>query len=362
MAENKSIDTLVTSYLEKEADLQTHGKIIEESAHPIVVGFIDLSDSTQIKSKISAQKWLGYIYKFIDILTKHVASAGGTLVKRIGDELMLTFEGVEQAEIFLEEIESDSDLKHKYRYKIALDYGTAYFFRFSEVMPDDPYGVAIDRCARIAKLAKSGAVLCGSAYVKKLVNPVNYWSAGKFSLKGISEPEEIFIRDSNRINDLGKYIALLVDTMNMPKLQRSGYRYVSRQFNPEFFAGTGTYAAHPFLLRELLNVPMLPFSLEQFIAKQKGIENEEDKNDFIGSFVEWRGYFSSYTNLDNRFYLTLVYSNKEMWGGRVSLRVPLNMLDVIRLFSKGDEISFRGIIISLDCLSIALDYVDLALP
>lgn len=275
---------------------------------------------------------------------------------------MLTFESVEQAEIFLEEIESNSDLKHKYRYKIALDYGTAYFFRFSEVMPDDPYGVAIDRCARIAKLAESGAVLCGSAYVKKLVNQVNYWSAGKFSLKGISEPEEIFIRDSNRINDFRKYIALLVDTMNMPKLQRSGYRYVSRQFNPEFFAGTETYAAHPFLLRELLNVPMLPFSLEQFIAKQKGIENEEDKNDFIGSFVEWRGYFSSYTNLDNRFYLIFVNSDKEIWGGSVSLRVPLNMLDVIRLFSKGDEISFRGIIIGLDGLSIALDYVDLALP
>jgi class 3 adenylate cyclase len=305
MAENKSIDALVINYLEKEADLQTHGKTIEESAHPIVVGFIDLSDSTQIKSEISAQKWLGYIYKFIDTLTKRIDSAGGKLVKRIGDELMLTFDGVEQAETFLEEIESNTDLKRKYRYKIALDYGTAYFFRFSELMPDDPYGVVIDRCARIAKIAESGAVFCGSAYIKELVNQENYWSAGKFSLKGIGEPEEIFVRNSNRINDFGKYIALLVDTMNMPKLQRSGYRYVSRQFNHDFFAGTGTYDAHPFLLRELLNVPMLPFSLEQFIAKQKCLENKKDNNDFIGSFVEWRGYFRSYSNSSAIIYYTL---------------------------------------------------------
>jgi len=364
MTDNKSIDHLVSSYLEKEEALQILGYKIEESAHSVVVLFIDLADSTKMKSEVAAQRWLGYVYNFIEIASKHAEDSGGTIVKRIGDELLVTFVRVEQTELFLDNIKADQNFNKKYRYKIAVDYGIAYFFKFSDMMPDDPYGVTVDRCARIAKYAEAGTILCGSAYVNEVSSTTHYWSAGKYKFKGICEPEEIFIRNSDRLDNLSDYIKPLIDNMNDTKFQRNGYRYVSRQFNVDYYNynNTDSYNAHPFLLRELLNVPKLPFSLQEFIIKLTKLENKDDKYDFIGSLVEWKGYFKSYSNQQNKYYMVNLNSHNDTLSEMVILQVPNHMLEVLKLFCKGTIIHFRGIITDINSLWITLDYVDIELP
>jgi len=81
-----------------------------------------------------------------------------------------------------------------YRYKITLDYGSAYHFRFLEHLPDDPYGPMVDRCARIAKYAGAGTVICTGEYRNQLGNPAAYVSIGSVPLRGFRNPEELFSR------------------------------------------------------------------------------------------------------------------------------------------------------------------------
>ena len=81
-----------------------------------------------------------------------------------------------------------------YRFKITLDYGSAYHFRFLEHLPDDPYGPMVDRCARIAKYAGAGTVICTGEYRNQPGNPVAYVSIGSVPLRGFRNPEELFAR------------------------------------------------------------------------------------------------------------------------------------------------------------------------
>ena len=166
----KHIDDLVTTRNQKQAELLVIGRQIASSATPIVVAFADLAESTQIKQDREPEEWLGYIFEFIKRVDQRARDADGTVVKRIGDELMVTFKDVQASERFVDSLITDTVLQ-TYRYKIAIDYGSAYHFRFGEHLADDPYGPVVDRCARIAKYAAAGTVLCTGEYRNQLGNP-----------------------------------------------------------------------------------------------------------------------------------------------------------------------------------------------
>ena len=135
----KHIDDLVTTRNQKQAELLVIGRQIASSATPIVVAFADLAESTQIKQDREPEEWLGYIFEFIKRVDQRARDADGTVVKRIGDELMVTFKDVQASERFVDSLITDTVLQ-TYRYKIAIDYGSAYHFRFDEHLADDPYG------------------------------------------------------------------------------------------------------------------------------------------------------------------------------------------------------------------------------
>jgi hypothetical protein len=105
------------------------------------------------------------------------------VVKRIGDELMVTFKDLAGAECFVDSPVTDTVLQ-TYQYKIAVDFGSAYHFRFVEHLADDPYGPVVDRCARIAKYAGPSTVICSRAYRNRVANPAAYVSIGNFALRG----------------------------------------------------------------------------------------------------------------------------------------------------------------------------------
>jgi class 3 adenylate cyclase len=104
------------------------------------------------------------------------------VVKRIGDELMVTFKDLAGAECFVDSPVTDTVLQ-TYQYKIAVDFGSAYHFRFVEHLADDPYGPVVDRCARIAKYAGPSTVICSRAYRNRVANPAAYVSMGNFALR-----------------------------------------------------------------------------------------------------------------------------------------------------------------------------------
>src|SRR5216683_1948692 len=81
---------------------------------------------------------------------------------------------------------------------VSADTGRVYSFtqlHASHSIPD-PYGEIVDRCARIAKNAEPGMVLCGVDYAKQ-VNAISsdaYISAGHFFMKGFRGRQEVWLR------------------------------------------------------------------------------------------------------------------------------------------------------------------------
>jgi class 3 adenylate cyclase len=193
MSDSKHIDALVKKYLGQLQQADELGKSIEEQAKPTAILFIDLADSAAMKSGTSARSWLGHIFTFISVIGELAEKGSGTVVKRIGDEVMLTFDTTASSEQFLDSL-AESKLHEHFHFKIATDYGKAYHFKFQSGLADDPYGTVVDRCARIAKYCKPGVTLCSGDYVCRVGNESFFYPLGSFSLKGLRGPEPIFLR------------------------------------------------------------------------------------------------------------------------------------------------------------------------
>lgn len=187
-----------------KSEIALLGEEIAASARPTVVAFIDLTDSTLMKYQRPVGDWIGLVYEFIKRCDFLAQRRGGTVVKHIGDEVMITFPDVAASEVFLVSMLDDETLI-RYRFKTAVDFGDAYFLHshHAEALPapscpwpapHDPYGKVVDRCARIAALAPSGCVLCSEDY--KVAHPrgAEFPLAGTRMLKGIHDPCHIYYR------------------------------------------------------------------------------------------------------------------------------------------------------------------------
>jgi class 3 adenylate cyclase len=355
----KHIDELVTTRIRKQAELIQIGQKIASLATPIVVAFVDLTDSTQMKQNCEPEEWLGFIFDFIQRVDHRAIESDGTLIKRIGDELMITFKEVLAAERFVNSLISDMVLQ-TFRYKIAIDYGSAYHLRFKDHLADDPYGQVVDRCARIAKYAATGTVICTFEYLNQLDDPANYVPMGAFSLRGFPKPIEIFARSIVNVES-ENYLKPLVNMVNEISQRDQGYRFVSREFTPEFLRSYGEGWVRPFIARELLNVPKLPYSPKQFQEILLSANNREEKeSEFLGYFVEWEGKVSKFELLDYYILLTfhinedsLSYEYKTLF-----LVLPFTYLEIVKALGKGQRLRVRGIIWEILLSIITLNYVD----
>jgi class 3 adenylate cyclase len=360
MSQNKSIthlDELVATQTQKQAELLAVGRQIASSATPIVVAFVDLAGSTQMKQDRGPEEWLGHVFEFIQRVDQRARAANGTVVKRIGDELMVTFKHVQASECFIDSLITDTVL-HTYRYKIAIDYGSAYHFRFLEHLPNDPYGAMVDRCARIGKYAGAGTVICTGEYRNQLGNPAGYVSMGRFALRGFPTPEELFARSLVQV-DSGEYLKPLVSAVNNEAPRIQGYRFVGRKLTTEFIREFGEGRVRPFLARELLNVPQLPYSLQEFheVTSKAGNLTEKE-HEFFGYFVEWEGTFETFTRDTFEISLLLKIGSFPSYHG-LQLLLPLTYLESVKVLQKGQRLRARGIIADIQLGLITLNYVDL---
>ena len=359
--EDLHVDHLVSDYIEKEANLIALGKQLEESQRDIVVAFIDLCDSTGLKQELEPKAWLGHIYSFLTIIENICIQANGFMVKRIGDALMLTFKEASHAEQFLKLLDEDPHIRERFRFKVALDFGAAYHFGFKNRSARDPYGIVVDRCARLVERGQNGAVLCSLAYRQKLPSEVNYISCGTTVLRGFEEAQEIFLRWPKSVPS-ADYLKPLIDQLNLfPDSKNLGYKYVSREFSPAFFTYNPTSTARPLLLRDLLNIPKLPFTWPKFIDEIRHVEREQRER-FYGYLVEWDGHFQSYKK-ENDSVRVKLYPNDHDQHSLIDAELILvpSMLDIVERFQKNQFLRFRGVLMNLFIGTHVINYVDLQL-
>jgi hypothetical protein len=82
-----------------------------------------------------------------------------------------------------------SELGADYCAKYVLDAGNVAEVDFP---PLDVLGTAIDRCARIGKLAQPNNALASSAFRERSRQASNWLSVGSFDFKGLPDPTEVF--------------------------------------------------------------------------------------------------------------------------------------------------------------------------
>jgi class 3 adenylate cyclase len=356
MSDSKHIDALVKKYLGQLRQADELGKSIEDQAKPTAVLFIDLADSTAMKSATSARSWLGHIFTFISVISELANKGSGTVVKRIGDEVMLTFDTTASSEQFLDSL-AESKLHEHFHFKIATDYGKAYHFKFESGLAEDPYGTVVDRCARIAKYCKPGVTLCSGDYVRGVGNESFFYPLGSFSLKGLPDPEAIFVRKPQPSPPSKEYLEPLLAALNAPANQWTGFRFATRAYTPASFSLTTQHGvARPFLLRELLTLPRLPYSFQEFGVMIKDLD-EDSRNRYLGYYVEWEASFDSFTRRST--VLTAYLRQDSLSLLILTLSLVSDMYEIVQKIKKNARVKFCGVIMRLGGLSIDLDYVEI---
>jgi len=344
MSDSKHIDALVKKYLGQLQQADELGKSIEDQAKLTAVLFIDLADSTTMKSCTSARSWLGHIFTFISVISELAEKGSGTVVKRIGDEVMLTFDTTASSEQFLDSL-AESKLHEHFHFKIATDYGKAYHFKFQSGLADDPYGTVVDRCARIAKYCKPGVTLCSGDYVCGVGNKSFFYPLGSFSLKGLPDPEPIFLRKPQPFPPSKEYLEPLLAALNAPANQWRGFRYATRPYTPASFSlPTQHVFARPFLLRELLTLPRLPYSFQEFRVMIKNLDGDS-RNQYLGYYVEWEAPFEGLIRPGSVLIAHLFEEST------VYLSLVSDMTEVVQKIKKKARVKFCGVIMKIGLLA-----------
>lgn len=160
--------------------------------------FVDLVGSTELKHRVSQDEWLPIVARFLFTVSGVIQEHSGTVVKYIGDEVMGVFTETDRGicsvnmEACLWNIEENLQrLTPRSLAKYSLDYGEAADIHF-EGFPRDYLGSAVDRCARIAKLAKKGTAVASEAYVHQSKNPKSWRRISNAALRGFPDKEAIY--------------------------------------------------------------------------------------------------------------------------------------------------------------------------
>jgi len=353
----KHIDTKVADHSRKRAQLKKLGKEISESARETAVAFIDLADSTAMKEAARPEDWLVTVYDFLHHCCDLVANANGVVVKRIGDEVLATFENTSDSEAFISSLTVDENLS-AHKFKVSVDFGKAYFFQFIEGREDDPYGTVVDRCARISKLAQPGTVLCSHSYYESLSeNKGSYIEVSTVALKGLSEPCTIYAKCLVR-PEAESYLEPILAALNAFTHQNDGFKQKGRTLTSTDLSVTPGSDARPFLARELLNLPKCPYSIAALrkASKEAG-RKDRFKRLFLGYIVEGTGRYSIYQRILGS--LLLIVKTCDEKFELVTLQLPASCLEVVESLGSNQLLRFRGVLSSYEETYISINYVEL---
>jgi class 3 adenylate cyclase len=357
-----ALDRLLADYLQREEGVRRLGAEIAAGGVDTVVGFVDLAGSTDLKQHADPADWLGYVQRFFQSI--QAALGDGRIVKRIGDELMVTFASVESCERCLGELLSSSFFD-SFPSRVAVDYGRCYHLQFSEGAQDDPYGITVDRCARIAARAQPGAIICSNDFMRESNTPGAYHSLGTHKLKGIAEPQELYLYQPQDTELSASYLAPLLQALAEPDLRFEGYRYASRNITVQSFqaADAPRSLARPFLLRELVRVPQLPFDAETLLQRVRDSHLPSPEHEYIGYLADWTGTVSSFSKYgDGSYTLYVELPSSRAMGTLAALMLTPEMYEAARWLSPGQAVRVRGLITAILVNIVSLNFAEFSVP
>jgi class 3 adenylate cyclase len=109
--------------------------------------FMDVVGSTAFKvdHREEPEVWILRVQQFSELMASAAESCNGTVVKYIGDEIMVSFENAYDAQNLIGRVaEIEKNLKtgtgFETRLKVAADYGAVYGLNFDGHEPPDPQG------------------------------------------------------------------------------------------------------------------------------------------------------------------------------------------------------------------------------
>jgi hypothetical protein len=277
-------------------------------------------------------------------------------VKRIGDEIMLTFPTAAAADGFMRSLEEHDTLRH-YRLKASADWGIMYPVAFTDTTSLDPYGPIVDRAARLAHLATAATTLASKEFVNALPAPHAYQLLGTFPLKGIPQQQEIFIRCGESV-PRRQYMNAILRTLNDERVLLPRFRFIPRKFTLADFEPAERFYGHPFLVRELLNLPLMHHTFESFWKLFQSKEGEA--RELIGHIVEWDARVESVA-FGDYCTLSIIGKSGRLLAEAATVMCPREMSDVLRQLKAGDQIRVRAVLTSTNGPMPTLDYADIQL-
>jgi class 3 adenylate cyclase len=168
-------------------------KRIREGFKERAIIFMDVVGSTEFKTRYPEypEVWILRVKQFSDLLSTAITKCNGKVVKYIGDEVMASFDNINDAKNLVARVsEIEDTLKtgtgFETRIKVTADFGYVYELEFENHSVPDPQGSPVDRCARIAKYATAGEVLSSAAFVEKTPQ-LNWKKVGVAELKGLGK-------------------------------------------------------------------------------------------------------------------------------------------------------------------------------
>ena len=166
---------------------------MSERPGTIAILFADLGESTHLYEALGDERaralTASCLRRMIDAASHH----GGTLIKTIGDEIMVTFptadEAAEAASEILTAVQASSEAD-------GVRLGTHVGFHFGPVLHEegDVFGDAVNVAARIVSLAKTGEILTTRQAVDALSPPRRALTRqiDRRSLRGREESLDVF--------------------------------------------------------------------------------------------------------------------------------------------------------------------------
>jgi class 3 adenylate cyclase len=159
---------------------EIYEQLAQESRYEYIC-FIDLCGSTNYKQKlieaeVPSSAWLHRQLIFLQWSAEHFRKRRcGTVIKTIGDSLMLSFDFTESPETILSnclELVSFFDSSRAFRdenaiqLKISLDFGETVN---GDVIAGtyDPIGICVDRCARLNGLSSSHEIVLSTDFYRR---------------------------------------------------------------------------------------------------------------------------------------------------------------------------------------------------
>ncbi len=176
----------------------------------IAVLFVDIRGFTPLSEALEPEQVVAILNQYLEVTTNAVFENGGTVDKFIGDATMALFNApLDQEDYVFRAVKTGLDMAaagkalgedllklcgKNVSFGIGINCGEAVIGNIgtSSRMEYTAIGNTVNTAARLESMAKSGEVLISPEVYERLKDRIEVECLGPYTLKGISEPMEIF--------------------------------------------------------------------------------------------------------------------------------------------------------------------------